>query len=388
MKICASVLYYIVYQKGDSMYKLAFIGGSIDSIAGYPHFIASQMDKRFEVVAGVFSTNESLNKQTAQVYKVHRVYNHYTELIEKEKNNIDAVVILTPTPLHADIILALLTADIPIICEKPLVASIEELRKIEMAYDPTKHFLVVTNNYSGYPMVRELQAKIKHNELGKILHIRLKMPQESFLRPPKSVKYPQKWRLQDGFIPMISLDLGSHLHHLANFLLLEEPTHVMASYDAFSSYGVIDDVNMFLQYDSGIKGNLWMSKTALGNRNGLHIEVYGSQASASWHQEIPEQLEFAYNSGQKIIIDRGSDIEMLPNPLYNRMTPGHPAGFIESFANLYNDIADALTLFRASKPYLSHYVYGLKHAGNGLRLLHSATLSHESGHYTKIVSSQ
>jgi len=224
-------------------------------------------------------------------------------------------------------------------------------------------------------MLRELKHKIKNNELGDILQIRLKMPQESFLRPPKSVKYPQKWRLKDDFIPMISLDLGTHLHHLSYFLLEDEPFRVMARYNKFSSYNVIDDVDMFLDYKSGIKANIWLSKTALGNRNGLNIEIYGSKASAIWHQENPEKLEFSYNSGQKVIIDRGSDIEMLSNNLYNRMTPGHPAGFIESFANLYNDIANSLDSFRQGNSYTSQYVYDFNHAKNGIKLLNSASIS-------------
>ena len=248
---------------------------------------------------------------------------------------------------------------------------------IEKVYNPKENFLVLTNNYSGYPMLRELQHKIEKGELGNILHIRLKMPQESFLRPPKSVKYPQKWRLKDGFIPMISLDLGSHLHHIAFFLLQEEPSKVLASYDSFSKYGVVDDVNMLLNYKSGIKGNMWLSKTALGNRNGLHIEVYGSKASAIWHQENPEKLVFSYSTGQKIIIDRGSDVEMLPNKLYNRMTPGHPAGFIEGFANLYNDIANSLDLFLQGEKYISKYVYDFEHAKKGITLLHMASYSNK-----------
>jgi predicted dehydrogenase len=363
------------------MYKLAFIGGSIDSIAGYPHFIASQMDKRFEVIAGAFSTNKDTNKQTAKQWNVSNYYDDWKVLIDKEKNNIDAIVVLTPTPLHCDVIIELLKQNIPIICEKPLVSSIEEIEEIKKYYDKNKHFLVVTNNYSGYPMLRELQHKIQNNELGDILHIRLKMPQESFLRPPKSVKYPQKWRLKDDFIPMICLDLGAHLHHLAYFLLKEEPASVMAIYDKFSKYDVVDDVNMFLNYDSGIKGNMWLSKTALGNRNGLHIEIYGSKASAIWHQENPEKLEFSYSSGQKVIIDRGSDIEMLNNPLFNRMTPGHPSGFIESFANLYNDIANSLDNFYDDKNYISNYVFSMEHIENGLNLLYSSSVSNQKSSY-------
>lgn len=357
------------------MYKLAFIGGGINSIAGYPHFIASQMDRRFEVVAGVFSADTPTNRQTATQWKVPKIYNNYQELIEKEKNNIDAVVILTPTPLHFEMIEYLLTNSINIICEKPLVSSKEEIKKIEKLYNPSKHFLVVTNNYSGYPMLRELQEKISKDELGKILHIRTQMPQESFLRPPKSVRYPQPWRLKDRFIPMISLDLGAHLHHLSYFLLQEEPTKVFATYDSFSKYGVVDDINMRLEYNSGIKGNMWLSKTAIGNRNGLHIEVYGTKASAIWHQKNPEKLEFSYFSGQKVIIDRGSDMQMPSNKLYHRMTSGHPSGYIEAFANLYNDTANSLDLFYQNKPYTNRFVYGLEHAQNGIKLLHNASCS-------------
>jgi len=201
------------------MFKLAFIGGSINSIAGYPHLIASQMDGRFQVVAGAFSTDREINKQTASKWKIERLYQDWQDLIVKEKDKVDAVVVLAPTPLHSQIILELLKHDIPVICEKALVGSIEELAQIEKVYDSKKHFLVVTNNYSGYPMVRELKKRISNGKLGKILHIRLQMPQESFLRPPKSIKYPQLWRLKDGDIPAISLDLGAHLHHLAYFLL-------------------------------------------------------------------------------------------------------------------------------------------------------------------------
>lgn len=126
------------------MYKLAFIGGSCESIAGYPHFIASQMDKRFEVISGVFSTNPEINKKTAQKWNIESYYNTIDELIKNELNNIDAVSILTPTPLHIEAIEKLLKLNIPIICEKPLVSSLEDIKKIEKILDLNKHFLVVT----------------------------------------------------------------------------------------------------------------------------------------------------------------------------------------------------------------------------------------------------
>jgi len=120
------------------MYKLAFIGGSINSIAGYPHFIASQMDKKFEVIAGAFSTEEKINQQTSTQWKIPNIYNDWKELIKKEKNNLDAIVILAPTPLHNEIIIELLNQSIPIICEKPLVCSKEEIAQIKNIFDEKK----------------------------------------------------------------------------------------------------------------------------------------------------------------------------------------------------------------------------------------------------------
>ena len=115
----------------------------------------------------------------------------------------------------------------------------------------------------------------------------------------------------------------------------------------------------------------------MGHRNGLSIEIYGEKASAIWIQENPEKLEFSSANGDKVMIDRGSDIEIKNISLYNRMTPGHPSGFIEAFANLYNDIADVLDNFFDKKQVDSKYVYSFKHAKNGMDLLHSASLSNK-----------
>lgn len=360
-------------------YKLAFIGGSRYSIAGSPHYIASQMDNRFEVVAGVFSSKSEINKEMESAWNV-KSYNDYKEMIEKE--DIDIVSILTPTPLHFESLEYLLNKNIPIICEKPLVSSLEDAIKLEEI--AKNKFLVVTNNYSGYPMVRELKERILNDELGEIINIKLEMPQETFLRPPKSIKYPQPWRLKDDYIPMICLDLGAHLHHLTYFLIEEEPDEIIGHFSTFSSYDVIDDVKMLLNYKNNKKASLWISKSALGHRNGLSIEVYGKKGSAVWVQEKAEELKLSFFNGEKKIVDRGNDCFIANEKRYNRMTSGHPAGFIEAFANLYFDIANLFDDFNNKKELNSKYVFGIEHAKNGLNLFHKAKESFEKKEWVKL----
>ena len=45
-------------------------------------------------------------------------------------------------------------------------------------------------------------------------------------------------------------------------------------------------------------------------------------------------------SGQRQIIDRSMNYITATDPRYERMKAGHPAGFIEAFANIYDDIGD------------------------------------------------
>ncbi len=364
-------------------FKLGFIGGGIGSIAGYAHFAASRMDGLFEITAGAFSKDPVINRESAEFYKVETLFDDYNELIEYAKENLDAVSVLAPTPAHTEIVLKLINAGVSVICEKALSASVEDALAIKEALRKSRSFLAVTYNYSGFAMVRELKARIEAGELGRIYQVRVEMPQESFVRPPKSVKYPQKWRLTDPFIPTICLDLGVHLHHLAHFVAGFEAKSVYARMNSFSKYGVIDDVEMMMDGDDGMRGSFWMSKTALGNRNGLSIEVYGDKASGVWVQEEPERLRLSYANGDKKIVDRGSDTLVCAPKIYNRMTPGHPSGFVEAFANIYYDIAAELELFLEGKQ--THAgVFDVDTAIDGLRLLHRAKESSEKKEWMEV----
>lgn len=358
-------------------FNLGFIGGGIGSIAGHTHYIASAMDGFFQLHSGAFSSHHETNRETADMWHVQNVYDSWQKMVECEKEAIDACVILTPTPSHAPIIKELLESNIPIICEKAFVASIDDIELLSPIYDSEKHFLAVTFNYTGYPLVRELRERILNHELGEIINIRIKMPQESFLRPPVSQKYPQAWRLQDGYIPTICLDLGVHIQHMASFLTGMEPECVLGEMRTFSHYKVIDDVDIMLRYPSGATGHLWMSKTALGHRNGLEIDIYGTQASAHWVQTNPEQLQLHFSNGDKKIVERGGNTLLCGQKRYNRMTPGHPSGFIEAFANHYSDIADALHTFSTNEKKLNPYVFGFEEAAKGLRFFEKVRQSHD-----------
>jgi len=367
--------------------RVAFLGGGVNSAVGKTHKIAIEMDKKYELVAGCFSRNLEVNHETALEYNIpiNKIYQNLAQLIENEKENVDAIIILTPTPNHKNEVIECIKHAIPVICEKALAVSSEEALEIQKALQQYNGFLAVTYNYTGYPMLRELKDMIANYKLGKIEQVHIEMPQEGFLRLDEKGEpiRPQAWRLIDDKLPMISLDLGTHTHDIISFLTLEKPLELVAVESSLGAFKeIVDNVTCMVNYTNDLICNIWYSKTTLGNRNGLRVRVYGEEGSAEWYQLEPEILYFNNNKGQKFIIDRASaDIKIASEQRYNRFKAGHPSGFIEAFANYYSDIADCLNEKTIDD---NTYVYGISNALEGLQMLEAISKSSKNREWVEI----
>lgn len=366
--------------------RLGFIGGSITSAVGYTHWAASQLDDRWHVVSGCFSRSPDISARTGSAWHLpeNKLFTNWQTYIAAEKNNLDAVVVLTPTPNHVEIVCGLLEAGLGVICEKAMVATLEQSMRIKAALDKSKGFLTVTFNYSGYPMLRDLRRHVQSKTLGQLKQIQLEMPSDGFIQPAEKM-HPQAWRLQDGQIPTILLDLAVHVHHICHFLTELVPLSVNADFHHFSSFdGIVDDAYMWVKYEHDFRASFWVSKTALGYRNGLKLRLFGDQGSAEWYQEEPERLHIFRKDSTRVTYDRGNCTH--PDEIRERFKPGHPTGFVEAFANLYADIADAMQEFKQTGHHQSPYVFGWEHANEGLELLQAASTANRTGTWTSIMN--
>jgi predicted dehydrogenase len=353
--------------------RLGFIGGGINSAVGRAHYAACRMDGKFEVVAGHFSRDPAINEATGEAFNCATV--SVPDLLRQSDTNVDAIVILTPTPSHYIGVSHALARGIPVICEKALASTSAESDQLIQARDQCNGFLAVTYNYTGYPLVRELRDMVLSGELGGIVSIQAEMPQEGYLR--KSTN-PQDWRKQDGEIPSVHLDLGTHLHHLIHYITEDRPSSLVAHQSSKGAFGVIDDVQCIAEYQSGFTASLWFGKTAIGHRNGLRIRINGSKASAEWVQENPEELYMASAEGSRWIMDRSSpECVVAKEPRYQRFKAGHPAGFIEAYANLYADLAEWLHAHKQGEWHgtLTPHMYSAEIAHEGLVMMEAMVKS-------------
>jgi predicted dehydrogenase len=358
--------------------KAGMLGGGINSSIGRVHQIAMQLDGRYQLVAGCFSRDEQTNQNSGRSFGVEsqRIYRTDLEFFECESQNLDVVVIATPIKEHFRQIRLALERGLTVISDKPLVESESECQEIcSLALSKGAPDIYCIFNYTGYPAVRELKRQVEEGRIGEIFKVMAEMPQDSYLRLKNQGKQStiQQWRLKDGAIACVTLDLFVHLHSLVWFICGQRPISVNAWSRSISeiSKNLIDEVDAHVRYDGGLVMSAWYGKVALGYRNGLRIRVFGTKGSLQWHQENPEHIQIVNNQGHTSLGDRLSpDDSVTSYPRYQRFKAGHPAGFIEAFANYYVDIADSI--YTGTK---SRYVVPLSAVSEGLKLAKAITES-------------
>lgn len=298
------------------------------------------MDGLFRLSRACFSRDPRMNQLSAEGYHLEDLELVYTQSELLTANSSDAVLLLTPTPQHYDQIQTSASYFTNIISEKSLVTSFDQSKHLHQISELNKRNIFTTLNYSGYPMVREIAQRIQENEIGKLYFIEIDMPQETFARHYNI----QDWRKHDYEIPCISLDLGVHVFHLLKFLSSEKFSFSSGAYRKIkNTYNVVDNVSCeLISLSENILAQLSFSKIHLGERNGLRFKVIGELGSFSWKQEIPDHFLKSNPHGEKTIVDRGSKLIHAGEDRYQRFKAGHPTGFVESLANLYRDLFDAI----------------------------------------------
>ena len=145
-------------------------------------------------------------------------------------------------------------------------------------------------------------------------------------------------------------DIGTHAYHLSCFVTQLKATSLCADLSSFVDGRRLDDnAHIMIRYEGNTKGMIWSSQVAPGNGNNLEIQIYGDKGGLVWRQEQPNELIFSPINKPSQTLQRGSpDLSENANAL-SRVPVGPPEGYIEGFANLYREIADALMIYRSGK---------------------------------------
>lgn len=327
--------------------KLGMVGGGQGAFIGAVHRIAARLDDRFELVAGALSSDPKRSIDSAADLGIlkDRAYKDFSEMAKAEAarpDGIDAVAIVTPNHMHAAPCVAFLNAGIHVICDKPLAATENEAQQIVDAARQSSARFFLTHNYTGYPLVRNARAMVASGELGEIRLIQVEYAQDWLTHSIEAEGHKQaSWRTDPKKSGAGAIgDIGTHASNLACFVTGLKIEALSAELHSFGAGRKVDDnAHIMLRFSGGARGTLWASQVAVGCENGLRLRIYGDKAGLEWSQENPNQMHFTRFGEPKQILTRGG---ANTGPDWTRTPPGHPEGYLEGFATLYNDIADVI----------------------------------------------
>jgi predicted dehydrogenase len=331
--------------------RLGMIGGGRGAFIGAVHRMAARLDDRYELVAGVLSSDPQRARASGSdlLLAPERCYETLGALLQAEvsrEDRIDLVAIVTPNHLHHTAAKRCLEAGFHVICDKPLTTALADAEDLLRSAERTQRVLAVTYNYSGYPLVRQAREMIANGALGEPRVVQIEYAQDWLATPLEAVGNKQAaWRVdpqKSGVAGAIG-DIGTHAFHLAEFITGAQVTELAADLSTQVAGRSLDDNGqMLLRFSNGARGSLWASQVAVGNENGLRIRIYGSKAGLEWSQEAPNQLRFAAVGEQPRLISRGGAGIGTAAAAATRLPSGHPEGYIEAFAQIYSDVAELI----------------------------------------------
>ncbi len=187
--------------------------------------------------------------RTLKAYKHDvRSYTDYKEMLAKEKDNLDAVVVATPDFWHATHAIACLEAGLDVYCEKEMSNTLEGARSMVEAARRTGKKLQIGHQRRSHPRYRHCYDKIisEAEMLGRIVTVngqwnrsvtpplgypkRAAMPKERLKKYGfESMEQFRNWRWYKGLGGGAIVDLGSHQIDIYSWFLQANPKAVMAS---------------------------------------------------------------------------------------------------------------------------------------------------------------
>jgi predicted dehydrogenase len=358
---------------------LGMVGGGQGAFIGGVHRIAARLDGRFRLIAGALSSTPERSAASAAELGLERSYGDWAEMARDEAarpDGIEAVAIVTPNHMHFGPAKAFLEAGIHVICDKPMTVTLDEALELKAIADRSDALLVLTHTYAGYPMLREARRLVASGALGKLRLVNVEYLQDWLAEPETGKQAAWRGDPKQAGTGAIG-DIGTHAAHLARFVTGLPIEAVSAEMHSFVEGRQVDDnIHVMLRMAQGVRGMLWASQVSVGFDNDLRLRVVGDKAGMEWCHDRPEELRFTRLGEPTQILTRGG-------PGYagkSRVPGGHPEGFLEAFASIYADAADAIAAGA-----LPEGLPGVEEGVQGLRFIDACLRSNaDDGRWTQV----
>ena len=273
----------------------------VGGISSHVHLPGLRLSPQAEIVALCDSDSERL-RQRAEEYKVARTYATHEELLQDPA--IDAVVIATPTLLHAPIALAAIAAGKHVLVEKQLGMTYAETVQMYEAATRAGVWHMTAFTYRFVPAMRYLKHLVGQGTIGLPRHLRVARIQD----------FPEVdlgWRQHRSLAGSGEVgDMGAHRIDFCQDVVgpLARVVSVTRTFapqrtgrDGKAVPADVEDFSVFLAefaagvgVEQGAVASFDLSKVAKGREHGGkgldEFEVYGTEGTVIYHLHRPHEI--------------------------------------------------------------------------------------------------
>lgn len=292
---------------------------------------------------------------------------------------VQAIVIASPQSTHRQIAQAAFDRGKPVLCEKPLGASLEDSRALVEAAEAAGVINMVGFNYVRTPATQYARHLIANGEIGDVTWFRGEHTEDFYADP----QAPATWRTSG----MANGTLGDLAPHMVNgaLALIGPIAQVMADVETVHRNrpgGAVtndDHAQIMCRFENGVMGSLYFSRVATGRKMGYAYEVSGTKGALRFDQEDQNALWLYRREGPEA--QRGFT-KILTGPAHPDYEPfcqgpGHGTGYQDQIIIEAKDFLEAIHTGK-----LKHPTFRDGHEVN--RVLAAARASSDQRQWTKI----
>lgn len=302
---------------------------------------------RLEMVA---ASSPASSERYRAAYGFARVGRDWQEVVADPR--VEAVVIAAPQATHRAIAEAAFAAGKPVLCEKPLGASLADAEAMVKAAEASGLPNMIGFNYVRTPATQFVRQLLAEGAIGQVTWFRGEHT-EDFLGDPEA---PANWRCFGRAAGCMG-DLSPHMVNCALALMgpiAELSARVETIHPTRGGVAVDNDDHgqMMVRFASGVMGHLYFSRAATGRKMGYAYEIHGTKGAIRFDQEDQNAIHLYRAEGPEAT--RGFT-RILTGPAHPDYLPfcqgpGHGTGYQDQIIIEAKDFLTAIETGRAVWP--------------------------------------
>jgi predicted dehydrogenase len=265
------------------------------------------------------------------------------------------VIIASPLATHRAIAKAAFALGKPVLCEKPMGASLEDAADMVAAANAAGVANMVAYNYIRTPASQFARKLIAEGAIGDVTWFRGEHTEDFYADP----EMPISWRTS-GMANGTMGDLAPHMINAA-LALVGPITKVIAEIDTVHHSrpgGAVsndDHAQMMCRFQNGAMGQLYFSRVATGRKMGYAYEISGTKGAIRFDQE--DQNAIWLYKMEDVEAERGFR-KILTGPAHPDYLPfcqgpGHGTGYQDQIVIEARDFLQSIATGKAVWPTFS-----------------------------------